>query len=344
MKIEQRVWQDSAGWYSTTSQRREASPVAPQLVLLFGATAIIGREDLRAEIRRSWPDALMVGCSTAGEICGVRVFDDSLSVTAIEFEHSRIAGKRMTISSEGSRQTGEELARSLDHQGLVHVFVLSEGINVNGSELVEGLVACLPPGVTATGGLSGDGSQMAETLVAWDDELARDMVAAVGFYGERLRVGYGSLGGWDPFGPERLVTRSAGNVLYELDGRSALELYKNYLGDHAADLPVVEREGAEVLGDQDDRKTLVFIGAEGTRRHDHAGFETQGFAVVVELGHEHAVAHHHALDMEIVECALHVGTGGIHVWLLSGTWITAPLSSALPRDTMPVSLWRVIQS
>src|SRR5205085_1989348 len=55
--------------------------------------------------------------------------------------------------------------------------------------------------------------------------------------GDRLKVGYGSLGGWDPFGPERLITRSKGNILYELDGQSALALYKKYLGDYAQDLP-----------------------------------------------------------------------------------------------------------
>jgi len=62
-------------------------------------------------------------------------------------------------------------------------------------------------------------------------------VAAVGFYGNRLRIGYGSMGGWDSFGPDRLVTRAEANVLYELDGSSALELYKRYLGPHAATLP-----------------------------------------------------------------------------------------------------------
>lgn len=44
-------------------------------------------------------------------------------------------------------------------------------------------------------------------------------------------------GGWDPFGPERIITRSQGNVLYELDGQSALGLYKKYLGEHARELP-----------------------------------------------------------------------------------------------------------
>ncbi|NNN05175.1 MAG: hypothetical protein HKL90_04670, partial [Elusimicrobia bacterium] len=61
--------------------------------------------------------------------------------------------------------------------------------------------------------------------------------AAVGLYGAQLKVGFSSRGGWDPFGPERLITRSRGNVLYELDGQSALELYKKYLGDHAGALP-----------------------------------------------------------------------------------------------------------
>lgn len=56
-------------------------------------------------------------------------------------------------------------------------------------------------------------------------------------YGERLKIGYASLGGWDPFGPERLITRARGNVMYELDGQPALALYKRYLGDDADRLP-----------------------------------------------------------------------------------------------------------
>ena len=70
-----------------------------------------------------------------------------------------------------------------------------------------------------------------------DDVVAERRIAAVGFYGEGLTVGCGSLGGWDPFGPERKITRSDGNVLYELDGQSALDLYKKYLGARAAELP-----------------------------------------------------------------------------------------------------------
>jgi hypothetical protein len=55
-------------------------------------------------------------------------------------------------------------------------------------------------------------------------------VAAVGFYGSAIQFGHGSAGGWDVFGPKRRISKSAGNVLLEVDGKPALDLYKLYLG------------------------------------------------------------------------------------------------------------------
>ena len=167
------------------------------------------------------------------------MLDDALAVTAIHFESTEVEVAHTEVGpGTASHAAGLALARQLTSKpGLRHVFVLSEGLRVNGSELVEGLQQCLPADVTVTGGLSADGDRFEETHVIGSDGPRRDLVCAVGFYGSALRVGYGSLGGWDPFGPERLVTRSEGNVLYEIDGRSALELYELYLGKHAAGLP-----------------------------------------------------------------------------------------------------------
>ncbi|UPT75559.1 MAG: hypothetical protein M0D55_07770 [Elusimicrobiota bacterium] len=173
-----------------------------------------------------------------GEILGVEVRDDTMAATAIAFESSSfMACRTRVIGVEDSFAAGERLARALEPAGLVHVLVLANGIRVNGSALVKGLTARLPAGVVVTGGLAGDAGRFVKTFVVSDGEAESDTVAAVGLYGDRLRVGCGSLGGWDPFGPERLITRSKGNVLFELDGKSALELYKNYLGEHARGLP-----------------------------------------------------------------------------------------------------------
>ena len=115
--------------------------------------------------------------------------------------------------------------------------MLSDGLHVNGSELVKGLNDTLEGTVVITGGLAGDGTHFKRTWVLKDRTLQSGYVTAVGLYGDHVRIGHGSKGGWDKFGPERLVTKSTGHVLYELDGRPALHLYKEYLGDRAAGLP-----------------------------------------------------------------------------------------------------------
>ncbi|OPY71586.1 MAG: FIST N domain protein [Syntrophorhabdus sp. PtaU1.Bin058] len=245
MKIEQKIWTKTDGW-------KPGSPGAiaesAQLVLAFGATSIFRKKRLFNEVKKIYPEAYMFGCSTAGEICNTSVLDDSLCITAVRFEHTQFKGAKVRLKEvTNSLQAGGYLAQALPpavparasgkKDELVHVLVLSDGLQVNGSDLVRGLIQYLPEGVTVTGGLAGDGDRFGETFVLCDNIAEKDTIAALGLYGNRLRVGYGSLGGWDPFGPERIITRSEGNILYELDGHSALGLYKKYLGEHAKGLP-----------------------------------------------------------------------------------------------------------
>lgn len=235
MKVEQHRWSEATGWEPGTPS---ALGKSAQLVLLFGSTSRLKEGKYFEAIKKAYPKAHLLGCSTAGEICHAQVFDDSLVITAIQFESTRIAGARVKMSEvESSFQAGERLAQALNKKGLTHLFVLSDGLKINGSDLVRGLTRHLPDGVSVTGGLSGDSDRFQETFVLWDGPPESGTIAALGFYGDRLKVGYGSSGGWDPFGPERLITRSRGNILYELDGTSALELYKKYLGEHTKGLP-----------------------------------------------------------------------------------------------------------
>ncbi|MBI5202610.1 MAG: FIST C-terminal domain-containing protein [Elusimicrobia bacterium] len=235
MRIEQRSWEAHGKW---TEPQAGSAGHSAQLVLIFGGPEALKAKGALEAARKLYPRALFLGCSTAGEILGTRVLDDSIASTAIRFDQGEARGSQVDIAgSANSFEAGRRLASSIPKDGLVHVFVLSDGTQVNGSELVRGMTSVLPPGVALTGGLSGDGTRFKETLVLLDGEPKPGRIAAIGLYGRRLAVGYGCLGGWDPFGPERLVTRSKGNVLYELDGRPALKLYKEYLGAQAAGLP-----------------------------------------------------------------------------------------------------------
>ncbi|MFI5305764.1 MAG: FIST signal transduction protein [Polyangiales bacterium] len=235
MRVEQSVWRPGSGWEHRGDQ---ALAERAQLALVFAAPELMRQPGLLQQVSARLPRACIAACSTAGEIAGDQVLDGAMVVSAIEFAHTRVRGACVSLRECGSSlEAGARLARALRGEGLRHVLVLSDGLAVNGSELVTGLASELEPGVAVTGGLSGDGQRFGETLVALGSASASGQIVAVGLYGDRLGIGFGSLGGWDPFGPERRITRSAGNVLYELDGQSALALYKKYLGEYAEGLP-----------------------------------------------------------------------------------------------------------
>ena len=144
---------------------------------------------------------------------------------------------RPIAGPDQSHAVGAALAMDLAGPHLRCVVLFSEGLHVNGTRLVEGLSANLSPNVVVAGGLAGDGARFQATWVVEQGRIARGRVVAVGLYGADLVIGHGVGGGWSAFGPKRTISRSADNVLYELDGRPALDLYKRYLGDLAASLP-----------------------------------------------------------------------------------------------------------
>ena len=208
------------------------------LLLLFGGSRLIDRPALIQQVLDACPRSHVMGCSTAGEIHGCEISDDSLVVAAARFDHTALRTAQATVQAPTDSYTaGCTIAEQLTHSSLRGVFVLSDGLNVNGSELVKGLNDTLGEAVVVTGGLAGDGTDFKRTWVIKDRMPIGGYVTAIGFYGDHVKLGHGSKGGWDKFGPERLVTKSKGNILYELDGRPALQLYKEYLGDRAAGLP-----------------------------------------------------------------------------------------------------------
>ncbi len=235
MKTEQRSFNPASGWKVRSGG---LAGLAPQFVLAFGGRHLLANPVALDEVRRVYPGARVIAASTSGEITGTEVTEDQLTVTAVALAKTRVACAATTVAgAAGSFAAGRALATQLLGPGLAHVFVVSDGALVNGTELARGFNESLPAGVALTGGLAGDGARFEQTLVGLDEPPVSGRVVAIGFYGGHLRVGIGSAGGWSPFGPERVVTKSAGNVLTELDGQSALGLYKNYLGDQAAALP-----------------------------------------------------------------------------------------------------------
>ena len=227
-------------WTKETGWALPANPVtAPQLVLYFGATSQLdGDAPAVRELAARFPQAVVCGCSTAGEILGSSIFDESVVAAFVEFKSARVRAVAESIANNADSKTaGRDAAAKINEPDLRHVLILSDGLSVNGTALVEGFRERLAPGVVITGGLAGDGSRFQKTFVGLGRDVKRDQIVAIGFYGPGIVIGCGTRGGWEGFGPRRRITSSQGNVLLELDGQPALALYKRYLGERAAGLP-----------------------------------------------------------------------------------------------------------
>lgn len=231
MRVEQCSWNATNGWSS-------APDGAVNLVLYFGTRAALADGARYDELRAMFPGAHIVGCSTGGQIRNNDVSDDEIVAVAVSFTSTNIRVACEPVPAAGqSRACGAAIGRKMLGPDLAGVFILSDGLNVNGSGLVAGITDVIGRTIPVTGGLAGDGAQFSKTLVGADCPPRNNVVVAVGFYGTEIRIGHGSAGGWDVFGPRRRVTRSAGNVLFELDGQPALDLYERYLGEEAEGLP-----------------------------------------------------------------------------------------------------------
>ncbi len=284
MQIDTFSWRPGSGWSTPAPGALDSERT---LVVAFGDPALGDDPAAFADLAATFPQSTVIGCSTAGQILGSEVSDGGLAVAAVRFATTRIARATAAIDgADGSYAAGQELAGRLADPELRTVFVLSEGLHVNGSALVRGFASVLPESVVVTGGLAGDADRFGRTWVLVDGEPVTGHACAVGLYGDAVRVGHGSKGGWDHFGIERRITRSAGNVLFELDGRPALALYKSYLGELASGLPASALLFPRALRGDDGGQVVRTILAvdEGEQSMTFAGDMPEGALAQLMMG------------------------------------------------------------
>ena len=245
------------------------------VVLCFGSKKLLNDQNVISDISNAFPKANIAYCSTAGEIYDDQVMDNSISAVAIQFDHTRVLSNSISIDQySDSFDAGKNLVSRFDTKDLRYIFVLSDGSKVNGSELVKGMNEVIDDHIPITGGLAGDGPHFQNTLVGLNEPPTSGKILALAFYGDKIKVSHSSMGGWEPFGLQRLVTKSNANELFEIDGKNALDLYKEYLGKYSEELPgsallfplSVQLNDSEnslvrtILSIDNERKSMLFAG------------------------------------------------------------------------------------
>jgi len=222
----------------TPADLEKVKSINPNIVFVFGGVDFFKSSESTKSLKEVFPNSMVLGCSTAGEISDKGVTDNSLVITGMHSAKAKTKAARVKIENGAkSDEAGQNLAKALNAPDLSSVFVLGRGLDINGTGLVEGIRKIVDSKVVITGGLAGDGGAFKETFTYLDGVASSGEVVAFGVYGNSMKIGYGSVGGWKPFGPLRKVTKSKDNVMFEIDGAPALDVYKKYLGEDAKGLP-----------------------------------------------------------------------------------------------------------
>ena len=210
--------------------------INPQLCLLFGSRFTIeNNTTFVSDLKKKYPNAEVVTTSTAGNIVDEQLLDDTIIATCIEFEKTKIKAQSF-LFEENAELIGEKIANYFNTEDLTYLLILSN-MGVNAGNILAGINSVFKGSVPVSGGVAGDDTRFEKTLVGINENITNNQIVAVGFYSKNLIVSHGSKGGWDKFGPIRKVTKCKGNILYEIDNKPVLNLYKEYLGERAKELP-----------------------------------------------------------------------------------------------------------
>jgi hypothetical protein len=183
MRSEQIRWSQKNGWVGYD----KVQGAARNLVLVFFDNHACLNPQWYETLKEMYPNAVIAGASSSGSVLDTIISDEDAVATAITFDRTQVrsASKRV-IDFQDMEQLGIALGKELHGETLRHVFILSDGLTVNGSELARGLSEVLPDGVSITGGMAGDGTRFGATYVMAQGVAEIGVVAAIGLYGESL--------------------------------------------------------------------------------------------------------------------------------------------------------------
>lgn len=216
-------------------EAKECDSSLVDIVFVFGDIEALESINHTQVLRELYPNAHVVGTSTAGNILDDKVSEYQAVASAVSFDKASVAINSSVINKDSIEKDAKALVDDLEQENLKHVFVLAQGLNIDGSKLVKGLNK--DRSISITGGMSADDRKFEKTFVFADDDCEDSMAVAVGFYGDSIHAKVGCKAGWDEFGATRIVTKSVDNVVYEIDDKPAIELYEKYLGEYIKDLP-----------------------------------------------------------------------------------------------------------
>ena len=209
----------------------------PDMIWAFGAISY-DQQRLLDGIAAASPGTPIIGCSTDGEISSSGLTVNSVVALALSSDRVRFRTAYAEHLSKDSYSAGAELAEKFQDLGCSYLQIFSDGLSGNADKIIQGIKAHLGNDIIIAGGTAGDGGDFQRPFQYTDGRAMTDSLVGVAFAGD-FGFGNGVGCGWFPVGIAKKVTKAIGNVVYELDGQTALQAYEKFLGRHAVRLPAV---------------------------------------------------------------------------------------------------------
>jgi hypothetical protein len=228
-----------AGREAAEQALENAGVVKPDFVFMFASVGYDRRSLLRA-VREATGGAPLSGCSAEGTIDRDSTEESNFSVLApaissdeLQWTNGLATGLRADSRAVGQR-AAEDLVPHLSND-TIGLFVFPDGLNLTLYNFFAGLEENLPSErfLPLWGGGAGNNFNVEQPTYQYcDDEVTSDGVSYALLSGE-AQTAWAISHGLMPIGGERIVTRSRGNMIYEIDGKPAVEVLKEYLPEHA---------------------------------------------------------------------------------------------------------------
>ncbi|MBI4156053.1 MAG: FIST C-terminal domain-containing protein [Candidatus Zambryskibacteria bacterium] len=213
---------------------------SPDLLVVFSSVKY-DQEKMLQGVRSVAPGALLVGSSTSGEITTQGPLrEKSVAIMAIKSpEVKYFAGVGENIAAnprEAGKVVADKVKRQVKEQAgetLKTFMMFPDVLAGNGADIVRGVLDSLGEHFPVVGGASGDDFAFKKTYQYVNDKVYSGAVVGLGLVGN-FKMGIGVKHGWIPVGEPATVTKSAGSVIHEINGKPAIRIYEDYFGEEEA--------------------------------------------------------------------------------------------------------------
>lgn len=235
MQVNTRVYRAKQGWDSPLPANLDSSRT---LLVVFAAAELFEAEiDWLAQIRNALPQSQMIGCSTTMPLVNGQLLPGSAVLAVCQLEHARIKLTSQPLESPAdSLAAGQAIGRALYQPDLRQIMLFADGRTVNANELMNGINSVAPQAIRLSGGMASHPDfNNGLRLLILDGTLKSQTVVAAALYGDQLMIQQREDVGLKTYSQYYEVTRHGDRLITEVNGRPALDVYNEFLGELADD-------------------------------------------------------------------------------------------------------------